>query len=279
MGFLTRTQMKDEVETILTRTDLTTAIELRLDWAYESVADAKEWQVLLIEEKTTALVAFQQDYSLPSTLRSVKYITLANDTASKLDYDARSGVFTEDLVVTGATSGATGTISAITVNADTTTGTLTFSAVTGTFEDNETITDTDTGSATSNGALKSVSFSSVNAEDIGEWFDSNRNLNEENGQPKVYTLVGNKVRVQPIPSSTEDTFKLYMIGHKKVSYFSGDSDTTDLDQKLDRAIIYRAAQFCYDDLLEEDKEARRYELKADDAVDNAFADELAYSAL
>ena len=207
MGFLTRTQMKDEVETILTRTDLTTQVELRLDWAYEDVADAKEWQVLLIEDKTVAMVTSTQDYSLPSTLRTAKYVTLVDDTGS------------------------------------------------------------------------TNVFMTMTAEDIGEWFDSSRNLTEDLGQPRVYTLVGNKLRMFPIPSSTENTFKLYIIGHKKISYFAGGSSTTDLDQKLDRAIIYRAAQFCYDDLLEEEQEAIRYKGKADETVDNAFADELAYSAL
>jgi|TARA_R110002020_G_scaffold21429_4_gene72795 hypothetical protein len=207
MGFLTRTAMTDQVEAILTRTDLTTQVKLRLDWAYEDVADSKEWQVLLIEDKTTALVTSQQDYALPTELRTAKYMTLVDDTGS------------------------------------------------------------------------SKVFTSMTAEDIGEWFDRSRNLTEDTGQPKIYTLVGNKIRTFPIPSATENTFKLYIVGHKKVSYFSGDSSITDLDQKLDRAIIYRAAQFCYDDLLEESEEALRYKNKADEAVDNAFADELAYSAL
>ena len=273
--------MKDEIATILTRDDLTSEINTRLDWAYEDVADAKEWQVLLIEDKNTALSAYTEDYSLPSTLRTAKYITLADDTSSKLSYDARTVAFTVDATLTGGTSGATGVISSITVDSDTSTGTLTLGSITGTFQDNEIITDDDgtIGSATVRGALRCVVRTQLRPEDIGEWHDSHRNLEDGDGQPKVYTLVGNKIRLQPIPSTTEETYKLYIIGHKKVSYFSGDDDTTDLDQKLDRAIIYRAAQFCYDDLLEENEEALRYKNKADEAVDNAFADELAYSAL
>lgn len=68
----------------------------------------------------------------------------------KLNYDAQSANFTVGLVVKGGTSEATGTISADTDGG--TTGVLTLTDVSGTFQNNETITDTDTGSATANGA-------------------------------------------------------------------------------------------------------------------------------
>lgn len=63
-----------------------------------------------------------------------------------LPYDAQSGNFTIGLTVTGGSSGATGIITAD-VDAGST-GTLTLSNITGLFTDNETITDTSTGSAT-----------------------------------------------------------------------------------------------------------------------------------
>lgn len=63
-----------------------------------------------------------------------------------LPYDAQSGNFTAGLVVTGGTSGATATIvSDVDAGA---TGTLTLENISGIFQDNETITDTSTGSAT-----------------------------------------------------------------------------------------------------------------------------------
>lgn len=69
-------------------------------------------------------------------------------TSNSLDYDGQTGNFTVGQVVTGATSGATGTISA---DSDAgTTGTLTLTGVTGTFQDNETITDPLGGSAVAN---------------------------------------------------------------------------------------------------------------------------------
>lgn len=67
-----------------------------------------------------------------------------------LDYDAETAPFTAGQVVSGGTSGATAMIDSV-VDAGTT-GTLTISALSGSFKDNETITDPLGGSATSNGS-------------------------------------------------------------------------------------------------------------------------------
>jgi len=69
-----------------------------------------------------------------------------------LDYDAESTAFTRGATLTGGTSGATATIDRITDNGDGT-GSLLLYGVTGTFQDNETITDGDGGSATVNGTV------------------------------------------------------------------------------------------------------------------------------
>jgi hypothetical protein len=66
-----------------------------------------------------------------------------------LDYDGQTGNFTVGQVVTGGTSGATGTIAADVDGGAT--GTLELTGITGTFADNETITDPVTGSAAANG--------------------------------------------------------------------------------------------------------------------------------
>lgn len=66
-----------------------------------------------------------------------------------LNYDAETGAFTAGLTVTGGTSGHTGVIVKVIDNGAT--GTLWLRATSGTFQDNETITDTSTGSATANG--------------------------------------------------------------------------------------------------------------------------------
>lgn len=67
-----------------------------------------------------------------------------------LDYDNLTGAFTPGLTLTGGTSGATGVISSIIASGPS--GTLRLLNVDGAFQDNETITDTSTGSATANGA-------------------------------------------------------------------------------------------------------------------------------
>jgi len=68
-----------------------------------------------------------------------------------IDFDAQTGSFTEGETLTGGTSAASAEI--LQVHDDGTTGRLWLGPVTdGPFEDNETITDGDTGSATANGA-------------------------------------------------------------------------------------------------------------------------------
>lgn len=68
-----------------------------------------------------------------------------------LDYDAQTGNFVVGLTITGGTSGATGVILKDTDAG--VTGTLVLGNVVGTFQDNEVITDTGTGSADVNGTL------------------------------------------------------------------------------------------------------------------------------
>lgn len=207
MGVLTRTQMNDEVASILTRSDFTTSIDLRLSWAYEEVAEAKYWKVHQIEDKTTTLVASTQDYAIPSTLRTVETIVMV---------------------------------------------------------DESTTPDT---------------FYRLNPEDLAEFQELGRNLTAETGTPILWTMLGNQIRLYNIPATAFAGFKLYIIGKKKISYFTLDSSTTDLDQKLDRAIIYKAAQICYNDLMEEGEEAVRYQRLAEQAINDAYSDELAYSTL
>ena len=80
-------------------------------------------------------------------------------TDAYLKYDAQSGAFTHGLTATGA-GAATGVIVCDAEVA--TAGTLWFSAVTSTFNDNEAITDTDTGAAVVDGTLSSTTFATDN---------------------------------------------------------------------------------------------------------------------
>ena len=71
-----------------------------------------------------------------------------------LPYDGQSGNFTAGLVVTGGTSGATARIVSDTDGGAT--GTLVLENISGIFQDNETITDTSTGSAAVNRTFASL---------------------------------------------------------------------------------------------------------------------------
>jgi hypothetical protein len=90
------------------------------------------------------------------------------DTATlSIPYDAQSGAFTVGEVITGGTSSATATI--VSDQDDGVTGVLRVKTVTGTFVDNETITDPVTGSATTNiptGATPLVAITGVDTSDL-----------------------------------------------------------------------------------------------------------------
>lgn len=85
---------------------------------------------------------------------------IADEAVNNLAYDAQTGAFTPGLTVTGGTSGATAKILAVAPTLATT-GTLKVGVITGTFQDNETITDSGTGSATSNIPAGTSSASAV----------------------------------------------------------------------------------------------------------------------
>jgi len=101
-----------------------------------------------------------------------------------LDYDAQTVAFTEGAILTGGTSGATGTIVKVIPNPepDELTGTLWLKDVTGDpFTDDETITDDgpDTGSADANGAgaiaVPGMDFGSLTSADMSfVWVYKNR---------------------------------------------------------------------------------------------------------
>lgn len=79
------------------------------------------------------------------------------DSDQVLKYDAQTGAFTVGLVVTGGTSGATGTIVEI-LDTDSVSGSLILSGVLLTFQNNEAITDTSTGAAVANEANASAGY-------------------------------------------------------------------------------------------------------------------------
>ncbi len=94
----------------------------------------------------------------PSGFQAVSFDILGKCEAQALKYDNESGNFAVGLTVTGGTSGATGLILAD--NDAGTSGFLTLANETGSFQDNEVITDSGTGNADVDGTLGDASIDS-----------------------------------------------------------------------------------------------------------------------
>ena len=111
----------------------------------ESSSDRTNWYRLLNEAVSDGT----------STLTDREFTHVQSTTYGTLGYDAESAGFTAGLLVTGA-GGATGIIESDTEIVADTSGTLLLSNVTGTFVNDEALTDSGTGAATVNGVLTSV---------------------------------------------------------------------------------------------------------------------------
>lgn len=116
------------------------SIQIKVD----SSEDAINWYPLLNESISDGT----------STLTEREFTLAQYTNYGELKYDAQSANFTAGLKLTGGTSSATGYIETD-VDAGAT-GVLTLSNISGTFQTNETITDSSTGSATSDGVLTSL---------------------------------------------------------------------------------------------------------------------------
>lgn len=101
-------------------------------------------RVYKIPESDGTSVIFTQDAGV---------VTAITD-AYSLEFDSQTGLFSVGSTVTGGTSGATGVIIYVSQPNDYS-GKLYFSSVTGTFQDNEALSDGGTGAATANGTLSS----------------------------------------------------------------------------------------------------------------------------
>ena len=110
----------------------------------------KAWAISLEAGQAVYLVARVIGRGRNSTDSGFYHIAVsARRPGASLAYDVQTGQFTVGNILTGGTSGATGRIIA---DSDAgSTGTLTLQDVSGTFTDNEIITDGTTGSATANG--------------------------------------------------------------------------------------------------------------------------------
>ena len=104
------------------------------------------------------------------------FYPINDEDLSALNYDTETGAFTEGLVVTGGTSGATATIVKVIDNG--TTGTLWLGAIAGgPFQNDEAITDSSTGAAVADGTSTTLfgAFTGVATSELSRnWFYKNR---------------------------------------------------------------------------------------------------------
>lgn len=146
--------------------------------------------------RTIKTIADTQAYTLASDFEHLQYggflDTNIGTQFAVINYDAQTGNYTEGLVVTGGTSGATGIL---TENVDYgSSGTLRIQLSSGSvdFVDNEIITDTNVGSATADGAQVKIDF-------------SNRQLPEtEFGSSRSgYWVDGSNMNITPVPKTSK----------------------------------------------------------------------------
>jgi hypothetical protein len=107
----------------------------------------------------------------------------------RLDYDSQTANFTLGDILTGGSSGATARIVADSDSG--TTGYLTLTDIVGTFQDNETITGSSTGSATSNGSTTVGTVSQGYSQqgtgyENDATFDARIQMNSEEVELQVY---------------------------------------------------------------------------------------------
>jgi hypothetical protein len=198
-------------------------------YAHEAIANVNPNDFLQV--RTIKTVASTGAYALPSDFDHVQYggVYYAETGTDfvVINYDTETGAFTEGLTVTGGTSGATGVITELVDYG--TTGTLRLSGVTGTFEDNETITDTSTGSAIVNGSQSAVKF-------------GNRKLSETEfgSQSTGYWLDASNVNLTPTPVNSSVFFVRYLPTLSQLTSIASDQYLVIPANKYNEFVTYAA---------------------------------------
>jgi hypothetical protein len=122
----------------------------------------KDGRLIKPDSAPTMIIYDASGESIVSSASMTAVTVATNGGRGFFDFDAQTAAFTNGAKLTGGTSGATAIIDRI-YDAGTT-GTLTLSDITGTFANDETITDTGSGSATANlAAYNCEYYYSVNA--------------------------------------------------------------------------------------------------------------------
>lgn len=143
-----------------------------------------------------------------------------------LRFDTQTGAFTAGLTLTGGTSAATGVIDQIVDNG--TTGYLILSSVVGSFDDNEIVTDSSTGSAAANGE--------------GDAFSKTQyKLLEQHpySSDEGFYLTETNIIFTPIPSTDKVRVLRYL---PNLTQLSGNSSETLFNTRFSNAILSMTKQ-------------------------------------
>lgn len=123
----------------------------------------------------------------PSGMQDISFDLMGVVETRALAYDAQSGNFTAGLTVTGGTSSASGKI--ISDSDSGTTGVLAIYGDSGTFANDEVITDTSTGSASVNGTLGGASIDNSHTDPTHTPFDGFAIATVEEGGSAIANVV------------------------------------------------------------------------------------------
>jgi len=251
MGSLTRTLMNSEVAMIINRSDLTSEINTRLQWAYDIVAGKYPWQVLETTDTSVKLVAGTYSYTVPTTLRGIRQARYMLTTSSAfLEYKDVDDFDDEHSYLLSTSQGAPTEWTRRGANIEIwpvpSTGQT--NLVVGTDDNNYHCILSHTASSL-NKPITGPVYSGYWASDSS----SETASTWATGTSYVCSL-------------------LYLTGTTWPTAFTGDSSCSDLNVPLDQAIIYLAASQCYE-LMMEDQSAQYWTQKAEEIIQEAIVAE------
>lgn len=250
MGLLTRTQMNSAVAAIIDRSDQTTAINTRLQWAMDEIAGMYPWRSLVGEDTSITLNPSDKSYTIPSTYRIVTTIRYVSDYSGTawmlwpLDQDEFDEKFPyAESEAESAPRYWTRKGSNIIVHPIPGTGQCSL------------VTGTDTNSYY---CIANHTAAAATCPITGASYETYWSLSSSDDDASTW-------------ASGTDYFcdKLYMNGIKWATAFSGDSSTSDLDKPLDQAIVYLAAAMIFE-MIEEENKAQYWSAKGKQIADRTW---------
>lgn len=253
MGSLTRTEMNSEVASIIDRTDKTTAIDTRLQWAMDEIAGLHPWRILQGEDTSTVLVPGVKNYAIPSTIRTISSVRVVDTTSDAAKYmrayfDSKD-FYDDHPYIEGQDESQPSAWIQLGSNIITnyTPGTDHVSVVKGSDSNYyRCIVDHTSAAATkpTTGGDYATRWTAITTHTGDDW----------------------------VTDTNYFVQKLYIVGNKWPTAFAGDSSTSDLDKTLDKAMVYSSAAMVFE-MLQEEQVAQYWHQKTLDVVGAAWATE------